>query len=159
MSPLSKGRLRGREVIGALLLPGFVFGCGATCDRNLDEPPVRHTGGTTDLAAGFYESAPWEGPYLSFPAGRTYEFIHGLGGRPREVTTYLSFQRCPLSEPCEPGDDEQSNVTIGVGNQALIDGVDDERILVRNDTCSTIWLRVTAESPERSQPVENDGGM
>ena len=119
-------------------------GCGATCDRNPDQPPVVYTDGITDLARGTYETSSWAGPYLDFPAGRTYELVHGLGQTPHDVVPYLSFDRCPMPEPCEQGEDEVSNVTIGAGNQVVIEAVDDTRIVLRNDTCSGIRLRVTA---------------
>lgn len=133
---------------GLCMAPGAFAtgGCGATCDRNPDEPPVRYTEGHTDRAAGFYESSPIEGPFLHFPAGRTYELIHGLGAVP-EVTPWISFDRCPMPRPCDESDDEQSNATIAAGNIAVFEVIDDERIVVRNDTCSEIRLRIYAQVP------------
>jgi hypothetical protein len=124
--------------------PLALAACGAHCDRNPDIPPVEHTDGITDRAAGFYESSPVEGPYLNFPAGRTYDFVHGLGQTPAIVIPYLSFERCPMPKACDSEDDESSNITIGAGNQVVVENQDEERIRIRNDTCSGIYLRVTA---------------
>ena len=85
--------------------------------------------------SGTYESAPWEGPFLDFPAGRSYLFIHGLGSAPQTVSVYFSF------------DDVGGSSTPAAGNQATIEEVTAEHVHVRNDTCSHVYVRVTASDP------------
>jgi hypothetical protein len=118
--------------------PSGLTGCGATCDRRPNVEPTRYVEGSTDLEEGFYETSPWDGPYLFFPKGRTYLLVHGLGARPRDVRTWLSFQEEPI------------DTAPGAGNQVLVEGVTDEHIQIRNDTCSDVCLRVTASHPEAS---------
>jgi hypothetical protein len=143
-----------RTATGYVAAASFVIatcctGCGASCDRDKGDA-VRFEGGTTDTAAGVYETSPWQGPYLDFPAGRTYRLIHGLGSRPRLIVPYLSFDRSPVAAPGEPRSDRNSHTAIGAGNQAIIEAVTADHIDVRNDTCSDIFLRVVASDPENA---------
>lgn len=85
---------------------------------------------------GFYESAPVNGPYLDFPGGRTYRFVHRLGGVPTP-TAYFSFDEYPSS----------AGFVEASGNQATFTAVTAEYIDVRNDTCSDVRIRVVADNP------------
>jgi hypothetical protein len=148
-----------RIVLGATLLAagaaavGVVStGCGNQCDRDASAPPVLYTGGTT--RDGVYDSAPSWNDYLDFPSGRTYRFVHNLGGRPHVIIPYVAFETNPvtLSNDGSPG----SGTTSIVGNQFTIDRVTATTFDVFNDTCSDIQLRVVATDPERV--AAPDGG-
>lgn len=150
-------RIRSPVACAVILLSGA--GCGPTCDRDPDVPPTRFTDGVTDLEAGVYETAPWEGPFLSFPAGQSYLLVHGLGTRPSLVSAYLSFDERPLPPLGVDRDrNDHSNVAENAGNQVVFEEVTDEHILVRNDTCSPVWLRVVAVAPVASGATAT-GGM
>ena len=131
-SPGSARLLCGVALAGAGVLAS---GCGGRCDRHLDEKPVPFAEGHTNLAAGFYESAPPEGPYLDFPAGRTYRFMHGLGAVPRTLNAYLSF------------DEHPGEFAEAAGNQVTYAPPTSEYVDVRNDTCSPIYIRITLSNP------------
>jgi hypothetical protein len=133
-------------IAGVLALAPILIGCGATCDRDTDGP-TRFEKGTTDTRTQFYETSAWNGPYLDFPGGRSYQLVHGLPGRPREINIYLAFEENPLPS---------SNTAPAAGNQALIEKVDDEIIEIRNDTCSGAYVRVTASQPDIPEPEPPD---
>jgi hypothetical protein len=138
--------------VGAGALTMVSTGCGNQCDRNPDAPPVVYNGGTT--RNGVYDSAPsWNG-YLDFPPGRTYRFVHHLGGIPQNITPYVAFETNPvnLSNDGSPG----SGTTSIVGNQFTINRVTATTFDVFNDTCSDIQLRVTASNAETGPT--RDGG-
>lgn len=102
---------------------------------------MRYDGGTTDVAQGIYESAPVEGPYLVFPGGRTYRFLHGLGSAPRSYSAFFAFDEYPYSA------DSPSGTVVGAGSQATFEAVTDTYVDVRNDTCSEVRIRIVASHP------------
>ncbi len=111
-----------------------VIACSPPCETASTEA-VDFLGGEVVGTKTTYESSNWEGPYLHFPGGKRYRIHHGLGTTPVAVLTYLAFDEHPL-----PG----GNVSESAGNQSVIERVDDEVIVVRNDTCAEFWLRVVA---------------
>jgi hypothetical protein len=142
----------------ALLGTSGALGCNAQCDRDPDEPPVPFREGFTDKAHGVYASAGNQGPFLEFPPGRTYRFFHGLGAPPCNVHPELAFERNPVAAGEEPN---RSGSTVGAGNQATKERVTATYFDYRNDTCSNIFLRVTADDPEpwcASGPGSLDAG-
>jgi hypothetical protein len=120
-------------------------GCGTDCRRGDDGPPLRFDGGNSP-AAGFYETSPAAGPYLDFPSGRRWELVHGLGAVP-STAAYLSFQRCPLEVPCEPGDEERGGYAEAAGNAVVFENATEEVVVLRNDTCADFFLRVELRAP------------
>ncbi|MCH2109184.1 MAG: hypothetical protein MK135_07640 [Polyangiaceae bacterium] len=117
----------------------------------------RYTGGTV-LPSGYtYESSAVDAPLLHFPAGRVYEFEHGLGARPVTINTYVSFceqlGRCAENDLTAPG-----NIAESAGNQAVIEEWNDEFIRIRNDTCAEFYVRLVAALDPA--PLSNGlGGM
>ena len=99
---------------------------------------MRVTEGT--VQDGVYQSAPWNGPFLEFPPGRTYRFMHGLGGVPRVVQAYLAFP--PMCGPDAHG--QGGELTLGGGNQTMLSDLTREYVDVRNDTCSDVCLMLVA---------------
>jgi hypothetical protein len=121
-------------LLGALLLTG--------CPCGREDSTIAYQGGTA--AAGTYQSSSWEGPWLHFPGGRRYLLAHRLGQVPASVTAYLSFKEYPGPEGNPDG--EPGNASQATGNMALIEQVDAENIVVRNDSCSDFYLRVVAQA-------------
>lgn len=94
---------------------------------------------TPDPEGGSYESTPWEGPFEPFPPNTDVHFEHGLGVQPFLVKTYLSFSSNGTNGA--GGGDATENA----GNQARIQCVDAERIVIENDTCEEdFYIRVVA---------------
>jgi hypothetical protein len=123
-------------------------GCGTQCDRNPDDPPVLYTEGTTTnpgTPSAFYETSPQEGPYLPFPPGRTYRFTHGLGGPPRHWEADIAFNPSPVATT--DGGRARGGTARCAGNQCTLERTTDTVLEIRNDTCSDVWLRVTASHP------------
>ncbi len=119
-------------------LPGL--GCSSlnSCDTSDESnPPDPFYDGTT--VDGFYMSSDWTGPLLPFPGGKRYDFHHGLESTPRSVECFVSFG----SQGVENGSIAQSS-----GNLCVIQDVNDEYIRVKNDTCSEMFVMVTAATPE-----------
>ncbi len=121
--------------------------CSHDCKQSGSDP-IEFRGGTVDATGTFYESSPWDGQFLHFPAGRRYRLFHNLGARPIDVNTYLSFAESALGTG--------HNVSESAGNQAVIEAVTAEHVEVRNDTCAEFWLRVTAQSPPQIADAGTD---
>ncbi|MBX3183210.1 MAG: hypothetical protein KIT72_04425 [Polyangiaceae bacterium] len=122
---------------GVVFCTASAVSCSSPCDTGYDEARVVEV---RDIApqGNTYASSDWEGPYFPFPAGQRYEFYHGLGRAPTVVVVNVSFEEYPL-----PG----ANVSQASGDASLIEAVDAEKIQVRNDTCSELWVRVSAVAP------------
>jgi hypothetical protein len=143
-------------VLVAGLIPEFSAACSNTCDTT-GSAPVRYVSGTTNLAGTYYESSAWTDTYLDFPAGRTYEFVHGLNTTHYVVKAYLGFSPRPLA------DDAIGNVAESAGNQVIYEKVGLHSFQVRNDTCAQFYLRVVAfavdpDAPDDAGPEAGAGG-
>jgi hypothetical protein len=64
-----------------------------------------------------------------------YRLEHGLKARPVDMNIWLSLDDVPFAG--EP-------VTPAAGNQSLIWEVSEESIVLSNDTCSDVFVRLTA---------------
>ena len=121
-----------------LAMADGLLGCDTSCDKE-DEDPVVHTTGITSPACTSYQSGRFDQPYLEFPKGRRLRFPHGLAQVPVLVKSYLAFEKTPL-------DTEHGNTAESAGNQVIIEAVNDEFVVVRNDTCEEdFWLRLVVE--------------
>ncbi|KYF92011.1 hypothetical protein BE18_51150, partial [Sorangium cellulosum] len=96
--------------------------------------PVEFTEATP--AGGIYETSEPDGELLYFPGGMRYALKHGLGARPRWHQVYLSFE--------SDGTRRGGTLAHAAGNQAEVTCVDDQHLIVMNDSCSEYWLRVVA---------------
>jgi hypothetical protein len=115
--------------LGALGAPGALDGCSSDCERS--DEVVRWEGGITDASGSEYQSSPRSGPLLHFPAGRRYSLAHGLSSEPGHVEIWLAFS-------------ETGSLAPSAGNQSIVDVVDREQIVVKNDTCAEFWLWLLA---------------
>jgi NAD(P) transhydrogenase subunit alpha len=126
MAPsMASHAVRALALAGGLML---VTGCG--CGKENDRTVVY----TDGLVVGTeYQSSPVEGPWLHFPGGRRYQLFHRLGVEPTRYEAYLGFE-----------EHDPSEFTIGTGNSARFREVNDEYLVVENDTCAGFYLRVVA---------------
>ncbi len=122
-----------------------VAACTAPCGRDDGGEPVPYRDGIRQ-GDGYWTSPP-EGPYLRFESGVSYEIFHELGAPPQTIDAMLSFQRCPMLTPCSAEDDETGGATFSAGNLVIVDDVNSESVIVRNDTCADLFLRVTLLDP------------
>jgi hypothetical protein len=138
-----------RALLAALLL--LLSGCDQLDNCPDAKAPITADPkkGRTNLEAFTYESAPWDGNFQPFPPNTDVHFEHGLGIPPFLVTTYLSFE-VEGTNGAGGGD-----ATENAGNQARIQCVDHERIVIENDTCEEdFFVRVVAiASPGDSTDV------
>jgi len=144
------GRARTASVL-ALLLPCLIA-CSSSCPRETDENARRYTGGTTSPDATFYETNAWDRKFVDFPAGRRLALVHGLRETPIELKSYLAFKAKALPE------DGKGFVAESAGNQVLIEGVDEEVVRVRNDTCQDFFLRLVANTLPAADGAGGAGG-
>ena len=115
------------------------------CDRSeAANPLTRFEGG--EAVDGVYMSSPWQGELLFFPGGMRYELSHRLGAEPRLVQPYVSFERGGSDAGPTP------TLSLAVGNQAELVRIDDEVIVVRNNSCSDYWLLVVASAAATAGP-------
>jgi hypothetical protein len=120
-------------------------GCGTNCQRGSEQAATLHEGGRMS-SPGFYETSPVAGPYLDFSSGKRWELVHGLGATPSH-DAFISFQRCPIQEPCEAGDNEVGGYTNAAGNAVIFEDVNAQSVTLRNDTCADFFLRVELRLP------------
>jgi hypothetical protein len=128
-----------RVLLAALFLA--LTGCDQldNCPDGKDPIPADPKKGYTNLEAFTYESAPWDRDFQPFPPNTDVHFEHGLGVQPFLVKTYLSF-KSEGTNGAGGGD-----ATENAGNQARIQCVDAERIVIENDTCEEdFFIRVVA---------------
>jgi hypothetical protein len=138
----------------ALVLLTFpaLAACGEKCPRESEETPKRFTGGTTSPDREHYETNAWHESFVDFPAGRRWALVHGLSATPIDLKSYVGFKKNPLPE------DGKGFVAESAGNQVLIEGVDEEVIRVRNDTCEHFYLRLVASTVPAPDVPEGTGG-
>ncbi len=143
--------------LGALWLAWIAAGIGLlagesgcsvlnTCDMSNEDAQPYTSGATAD---GHYMSSPWDGPLLSFPAGKRYDLMHGLGCTPADVHIWVSFG--------ENGASDGSNAAPCAGNMCTMELIDDQKIRIKNDTCSDFYLLVTASGCEPGDGGASDG--
>jgi hypothetical protein len=136
-----------RALLAALLL--LLSGCDQldNCPDSLDPITADPEKGHTDSETLSYESAPWDGHFQRFPPNTDVHFEHGLAVQPFLVKTYLSFK----SEGTNGAGN--GDATENAGNQARIQCVDAERIVVENDTCEEdFFIRVVAVALPSGSP-------
>lgn len=155
MHPLQRSRSLALSFTLAAALVGGSGCVGQTCDTH-GEAPQRYSGGRTNRDRSFYETSNSNGPFLFFPAGRTYRFEHGLSETPAEYHAVMAWFEYPL---------ESAGISESAGNQAMFELIDEKAIEVRNDTCADLYLRLWArvapfELPDAGsaspRPDEND---
>jgi hypothetical protein len=136
-------------LLGMMTLSDGLLGCDLACDKQSSSDPARpYTGGR--IEGGVYITNGWNEPFVEFDAGVTLSFEHGLGSEP-EVFTWLSFWELPFAD--------DKNASQSAGNQVVIEAVDSEKIVVRNDTCQDFYLRLVAiPRGEVTSSVGGQGG-
>lgn len=113
----------------------IAFGCSALHNCPAEKPAELVDEGTS-FSSPFpaYESASTSGPLHEFPAKTRLIFLHHLDVTPEFPDVQLSFSK-----------DVIGGFVPGAGNESTIDCVDDEVVVVRNDSCeSALFVRVTA---------------
>jgi hypothetical protein len=99
-----------------------------------------------------WETSPISGAWLPFPARRTYWLdTTALGRFPREVLVWVSTMERP--------NEGLGNFTLASGNLALVAGVTDRGLLVTNDTCAEMYVRVVVKASPPSPDSGADGGL
>jgi hypothetical protein len=83
-------------------------------------------------------STLWTGPYLPFPPGKRYKLKHKLGCAPRDIDCFLSFAERGMPD---------NSIAAAAGNMCLVQQVTDTEIVIKNDTCSEMFVLVTAQAP------------
>lgn len=143
-----------RSVLAAVL-PCLcaLWSCKTSCD-NADTTATTVTDGIRNSALTVYESAAWDGRYVEFRPQKKLVFEHGLQAIPFNITTYVGFSPCPLAQPgtCSDDPEPSGEVAEAAGDLSPISDVTEQSFTIRNNTCETFYLRVTAEA------AEEDGG-
>jgi hypothetical protein len=123
-------------------------GCTAdTCERD-SKVEVSFKGGTTNPQRTFYQTSTWEGPWLTFPSGIRYALEHDLAAEPMGMDVWLSLDDRPVTSG--------KPFTTTAGNQNLF-WLEDGKIILANDTCSDVFIRLAAWTTE-ALPTASDAG-
>lgn len=129
----------------ALLSAPLYTGCLDNSCVQVSEEPVTYTDGTTNAARTFYTSATGNKRFLRFPAGRIFRMEHGLRGTPDVYNADVSFVA------------DGSDQAAAAGNLALLN-VNDRYVQVENNTCTDLFVKVTATvetDPDTSESPSN----
>lgn len=131
-----------------LVLAWLTTSCLDNSCTQIAEDPVVYTDGKTNSARTFYQSSTPKEPFLRFPAGRVLRMEHRLGQKPSIYEVFVSF--------VADGTDHAS----ASGNLALLN-VDERYVQVENNTCTDLFVRVTAAlepaespSPDAAAPID-----
>jgi hypothetical protein len=138
--------------LAIVLFVPILTACGETCPRETEETARRYEKGTTSADGTFYETNAWDLPFVDFPAGRRWALIHGLKDTPIEIKSYLAFKAKALPKG------GKGFAAESAGNQVLIEGVDEESVRVRNDTCEHFYLRLVASTVPSEDGSGGAGG-
>jgi hypothetical protein len=138
--------------LGVALLASCLAACGSSCPRESEDTARRYEKGRTSSDRAFYETNAWDEYFVDFPAGRRWALVHGLSETPIELRSYLAFKKDPLPKG------GKGFVAESAGNQVLIEGVDEDSIRVRNDTCEHFWLRLVASTVPSQDGSGGAGG-
>ncbi len=115
----------------AALIP--VVACSELSNCPDASPDITIETGTTVATARTYSSAPPWGPRDAFPAKTTLRFVHQLGFSPESVQSVVSFTA------------EGTNFVENTGNQGEWLCVDDDELVLRNNTCEDFYVVALAE--------------
>ena len=143
--------MKGSQLVVALVVP-FLAACGSSCPREAEDTAKRYEKGRTSADGTYYETNAWDEYFVDFPAGRRWALVHGLRETPIELRSYLAFKKNPLPKG------GRGFVAESAGNQVLIEGVDEESVRVRNDTCEHFWLRLVASTVPSEDGSGGAGG-
>lgn len=134
---------------GVFLLSTCAVSCGSSCG-DADAEPSHVTDGIRNSARTTYQSSGFNDPYLWFPPQKELVFQHGLVAEPFDVNTYVGFSPCPLAEPgsCPDDPSPSGEVAESAGDISPISDVNERSFTVRNRTCQTFYLRVTAQADD-----------
>jgi hypothetical protein len=120
--------------LGALLV-ATLSGCGSQC-KMVDSTPVVYEGGQKH--DGIWLTTGWHDPWLDFPGGREYRIVHNLHTA-NIPQFWVAFAPQPLPEG------GVGNASMSPGNQTILQGIDDDSVQVRNDTCQHFYLLVSVD--------------
>ncbi|PKN50142.1 MAG: hypothetical protein CVU63_00135 [Deltaproteobacteria bacterium HGW-Deltaproteobacteria-20] len=120
--------------------------CDRSDDGNPDDP--YYDGTTVD---GSYMSSEWTGPLLPFTGGKRYKLYHGLGCTPRMLECWASFNANGIDD---------GSIAPPAGNMCVVQDITDKFIVIKNDTCSDMYVLVAAWAPscEEDAGTSGDGG-
>jgi hypothetical protein len=139
------------RLLVAVVVP-LLAACGSSCPREAEDTAKSYEKGRTSADGTYYETNAWHEYFVDFPAGRRWALVHGLRETPIELRSYLAFRKDPLPE------NGRGFVAESAGNQVLIEGVDEESVRVRNDTCEHFWLRLVASTVPSADGSGGAGG-
>ncbi len=111
----------------------------AGCFTNACDGDFRSFSGGRLVADDAWQTSDLAGPWLAFPARRTYWLdTQALGRMPTEVNVWVSTVERP--------NEGTGSFTTASGNIALIGGVTPQGLLLTNDTCSELFVRVVVKA-------------
>lgn len=111
----------------------------AGCFTNACDGDFRTFTGGRLITVDTWQSSDLAGAWLAFPARRTYWLdTQALGRMPSEVNVWVSTVERPNEGP--------GSFTMASGNIALIAGVTPQGLLLTNDTCSELFVRVVVKA-------------
>lgn len=122
----------------------------AACFTNACDGDFRTFSGGQLFSADAWQTSGLTGPWLPFPARRTYWLdTQALGRLPSEINVWVSTVERP--------NEGTGSFTMASGNIALIAGVTPQGMLLTNDTCSELFVRVVVKAEPVVAPADAGG--
>lgn len=133
-------------LFGLLGLPAFTLIAGCSGCNVSGQQALEYTDGIVSPDRTMYESTAPGSEMLHFPPGRVYHLAHGLGTDHLEISPYVSFvkQLVPGGDGSDPF--APNHISAAAGNQAVIEGWNEDFIRIRNDTCAEFYLYLVART-------------
>jgi hypothetical protein len=123
--------------LGAVALASPLGAAG--CFTNACDGDFRTFAGGQLVSSDTWQTSDLVGSWLPFPARRTYWLdTQALGRLPSEVNVWVSTVERP--------NEGTGSFTLASGNIALIGGVTPQGMLLTNDTCSELFVRVVVKA-------------
>jgi hypothetical protein len=120
--------------------------CQTSCGTNNYQDPVPYVDGkkwTDENGDQVYESTALDGEWLDFPGGRTFRLVHNFGNPTiKDLRMQIAFSSTPMR-----GD--KADVAFATGDVAVVEKVEPDALVIRNNTCSEqyIYVKITAPPP------------
>jgi hypothetical protein len=126
--------------------------CQTSCASS-NQQPIDYVDGKTHTEGSLriYETTPLNGEWLHFPSNRRFRFEHNLHTTSYTPVIYVAFGSHPI-----PTDmDASGDVAVATGDVAIIEQINPDSLMIRNDTCSEQYLYVKIIAPN----VTPDAGL
>jgi hypothetical protein len=131
------------------LASALLLSCKTSCD-NEDSSATTITDGTTNESRTSYERRRLGRPFPDIPSPEKVRVRASPFQKTHHDHDLPRIQPCPLTPTgtCQDDPMPSGEVAAGAGDTSAISSITDRSFTIRNNTCETFYLRVTASTDE-----------